>query len=354
MADNERSESHEHTYVTKRALEFAAVELGCTPDELATRSVDGGYSRNRRSIVTQGDRSLFVKEVDVSLLKDDGAEELGWLKKDHEMVQHFAARKQTFVAEWSKLSADGTVLLLPAYLPEDGWLWSVPESSAEQAAYVAAVVNATKQLESAQFSQGEIRSLRLEPFFRDELALDDGFALLENEAIRQQVLTKFASVKDAVPEHIAVAIDELSEVLQDEKAWQSLSQKARALALQPNDHFGHCDVRSDNLAYNQITGEVKLVDWNWASFAPSKFGATEFLVDMARRGIDVSPWNTDINPELLAASVGFWARRCIKDPLRPGSDLREMQAESAAMAYKMYQSITEPKGSMDQMEDTTI
>ena len=49
--------------------------------DISIHPVEGGYSRNRRAIIDIDDRSIFAKEVDVNLLPDEGAVELGWLKK---------------------------------------------------------------------------------------------------------------------------------------------------------------------------------------------------------------------------------------------------------------------------------
>ena len=94
-------------------------------------------------------------------------------------------------------------------------------------------------------------------------------------------------------------------------------------------------MRSDNLAFHPQTGELKLVDWNWASYAPRGSGATEFLIDMARHGQDVTPWLDELNAEMLAAFVGFYLIRSLKPPLQPGDNLRQMQALSAATAYDL-------------------
>lgn len=129
---------------------------------------------------------------------------------------------------------------------------------------------------------------------------------------------------------------EMVATLLDDTKLADLQERTARLADLPNDSLNHCDVRSDNLAYNENTGEVKLVDWNWASYAPKKFGATEFLIDMARRGVDVSPWYDDMSVDLLAATVGFFMTRSLKPPLTPGSTLRDMQAEAAAVANYLY------------------
>jgi len=126
------------------------------------------------------------------------------------------------------------------------------------------------------------------------------------------------------------------ETLKSDDRLRELQQQTLNVANLPNNCLNHCDVRSDNIAYNEITGEVKFVDWNWVSYAPSKFGATEFLIDMARRGVDVSLWFGDMDSTFLAATVGHYMIRSLKKPLTQGNTLREMQAESAAVANYLY------------------
>jgi len=161
--------------------------------------------------------------------------------------------------------------------------------------------------------------------------------MIQNEETRRQLEDKYSRmVQDESLAKLHPIIRKMQVLLQDEKALVDLSARAAALIGQPNDCFGHCDVRSDNIAYNSSSGRVKFVDWNWASFAPAGFGATEFLTDMSRRGVDVAPWLDDLSIELLAALVGFYSKRCLEDPLAPGNTLRDMQAQSAAVALNLY------------------
>ena len=73
--------------LTDRALQCAAAELGVDSSDLRVTPVSGGFSRNRRALVSAGDKTIFVKEVDVDLLPDDGERELVWLKKDYEVMR---------------------------------------------------------------------------------------------------------------------------------------------------------------------------------------------------------------------------------------------------------------------------
>lgn len=316
----------------------SAIDLGCMVADIQVVGVDGGYSRNRRSLVGHAGRWIFAKEVDKDLLPSDGVEELGWLRKDYGCVEVLRGTVPDLVPEWEKLTADGHVLLMPSYRSEDGWLWSLPSTTGEQQNYIQAVVDATKKLEAVEFDQDVIDSLELYPYFRDKLALDNGLLLIiQNDETRSQLEDKYtAMAQDESLINLRPAIRKMQVLLQDKRALNDLSARAASLIEQPNDCFGHCDVRSDNIAYNSSTGQVKFVDWNWASFITAGFGPTEFLIDMSRHGADVTPWVDELNIELLAAVVGYYLKRCIYDPLAPGNTLRDVQAQSAAVALDLY------------------
>lgn len=253
-------------------------------------------------------------------------------------MQYLVLREFSIVPDWSVLSDDGTVLLLPAYRAEEGWVWDFPEDARERQRYIEAVIREVRTLEGATFSEEIIARYNLQPYLRDEMALDEGFEkLLTDSAVRQVLMEKIKTIQDdRHTEKVRVFMD----ILADTSALEQLSVVAKRLIVQPNTVFGHCDVRSDNIAFNTQTGEVKLVDWNWASFTPIHFGSTEFLADAARRGIDVVPWHGYLNRELLASLVGVWGYSCTHPPLVPGGTLRDVQALLAALTYDMYTTLS--------------
>lgn len=324
--------------ISAAAKQTAAEKLHCKPDELNILAVSGGYSLNRRALLGHHNKWVFAKEVDKSVLAGDGSEELEWLQKDFDVTTVLRTQMPDIIPEWSSLSEDKHVLLMPSYRIEDGWLWTVPDDKAIRHDYVQAVINATKKLEVASFNTTETDHINLAPYFRDKLALDDGLELISrNPSLREQLDHKYALLQQIkTSEWLQKAYDNMRQLLQNPDRLNVIAMRAAKLIEQPNDCFNHCDVRSDNVTYNPLTRQIKFVDWNWASYAPSKFGSTEFLIDMARRGVDISPWTTDLNPELLAATIGVYAKSCLKDPLSSESTLREMQADSAAIALTLY------------------
>ena len=310
--------------LTNRALQCAATELNVDLSELRITSVSGGFSLNRRALVSSGNRTIFVKEVDANLLSDEGERELGWLKKDYTVTRLLQKTYPQYVADWTELADDGYVLMTSSYASSDGWLWQPPTDNSVAERYISTVITAVRELEKIKLPQELIEELQLQPFVARELGLDDGNY--------QKLLPNQLEINQRRCQTIIELLEKRDELI-------DISVRAKEFAKQTEDCFNHSDVRSDNLAFNPQTGELKLVDWNWASYAPQGSGATEFLIDMARHGHDVTPWLGELNAEMLASFVGFFLTRSLKPPLKPGDNLRQMQALSAAVTYDLLQSM---------------
>lgn len=328
--------------LTDNALYCAAAELGVDSSDLRVTPVSGGFSRNRRALVSAGDKTIFVKEVDVDLLPDDGERELAWLKKDYEVMRLLQKIHPQYVASWIKLDGDGHVLMTTSYASADGWLWRSPAEKSVAERYISAVVAAVCELEKTDLPHEVIEGLQLQPFAATKLGLDDGIDQVISEAdIRRQLIDNYQTLLSEQSEVNQRRCQKVMELLNNSDELADISVRAKQFAKQSEDCFNHSDVRSDNLAFQPQTGELKLVDWNWASYAPRGSGVTEFLVDMARHGQDVTPWLNELNTEMLASFVGFYLIRSLKPPLQLGDTLRQMQALTAATAYDLLQTIQE-------------
>ena len=322
--------------LTDRALQCAATELNVNSSELRITPVSGGFSLNRRALVSSGDRTIFVKEVDANLLSDEGERELGWLKKDYAVTRLLQKTYPQYVADWTKLADDGHVLMTSSYASSDGWLWQPPTDNSVAERYISTVITAVRELEKIKLPQELIEELQLQPFAARELGLDDGIdRIIADSDIRRRLIDSYQKLLPSQLEINKRRCQAIIELLEKRDELIDISVRAKEFAKQTEDCFNHSDVRSDNLAFNPQTGELKLVDWNWASYAPQGSGATEFLVDMARHGRDVMPWLGELNAEMLASFVGFFLIRSLKPPLKPGDNLRQMQALSAAVAYDL-------------------
>ena len=322
--------------LTDRVLQCAAAELNVDSSELRITPVSGGFSLNRRALVSSGDRTIFVKEVDANLLSDEGERELGWLKKDYAVTRLLQKTYPQYVADWTELADDGHVLMTSSYASSDGWLWQPPTDNSVAERYISTVITAVRELEKIKLPQELIEELQLQPFVARELGLDDGIdQIIADADIRRRLIDNYQKLLPNQLEINQRRCQAIIELLEKRDELIDISVRAKEFAKQTEDCFNHSDVRSDNLAFNPQTGELKLVDWNWASYAPQGSGATEFLVDMARHGHDVTPWLGELNVEMLASFVGFFLTRSLKPPLKPGDNLRQMQALSAAVAYDL-------------------
>ena len=322
--------------LTDRVLQCAAAELNVDSSELRITPVSGGFSLNRRALVSSGDRTIFVKEVDANLLSDEGERELGWLKKDYAVTRLLQKTYPQYVADWTELADDGHVLMTSSYASSDGWLWQPPTDNSVAERYISTVITAVRELEKIKLPQELIEELQLQPFVARELGLDDGIdQIIADADIRRRLINNYQKLLPNQLEINQRRCQAIIELLEKRDELIDISVRAKEFAKQTEDCFNHSDVRSDNLAFNPQTGELKLVDWNWASYAPQGSGATEFLVDMARHGRDVTPWLGELNVEMLASFVGFFLTRSLKPPLKPGDNLRQMQALSAAVAYDL-------------------
>ena len=110
---------------------------------------------------------------------------------------------------------------------------------------------------------------------------------------------------------------------------------ASKVADQPCDRLSHGDVRSETIAYHAAQDVVKLIDWQWAAYVPERWSATEFLLDMARRGYDVQAWQAELNRPLLAGLVGYYAVCSAQPAPEAAQAVRRLQAYMAATAYDM-------------------
>lgn len=322
--------------LTDRALRCAATELNVDLSELRITPVSGGFSLNRRALVSSGDRTIFVKEVDANLLSDEGERELGWLKKDYAVTRLLQKTYPQYVADWTELADDGYVLMTSSYASSDGWLWQPPTDNSVAERYISTVITAVRELEKIKLPQELIEELQLQPFVAEKLGLDDGIdQIIADADIRRRLINNYQKLLPNQLEINQRRCRNIIELLEKRDELIDISVRAKEFAKQTEDCFNHSDVRSDNLAFNPQTGELKLVDWNWASYVPQGSGATEFLVDMARHGHDVTPWLGELNVEMLASFVGFFLIRSLKPPLKPGDNLRQMQALSATVAYDL-------------------
>lgn len=327
--------------LSENALNFVAEQTGNLVSQFSIERVTGGFSRNRRAIVHTAGQSFFIKEVDENLLPGDGQEERDWLAKDQGVMELLRSESINIVPEESVLSPDSRVLMMSAYPVSKGWQWSLPVDRSVHSEYIQAGVDATKLLETATFTGEDAERLSLQPYFRDKLTDPDIHqTFIGQPGVIERLMQRFTLLADK-PEndgHKAL-LEKMARAIQDNVVIQELESGMSRLRQQPNEVFGHCDARTDNLTFNPGLKKLVMVDWNWASQTPRKFGSTEFLISVAARGADIAEWSKDLNPDLLATLILFWLRCCMNPELTETGNLRDYQAVSTAVAYDLLTNI---------------
>lgn len=102
------------------------------------------------------------------------------------------------------------------------------------------------------------------------------------------------------------------------------------LAVLEGSSLLHCDVRSDNIAFD---GErTLLVDWNWACMGNPVLDVAAWAPSVTAEG-GPPPW--DLAPgqaEFACALAGYWAARAPLPPPFTGSRVREVQLQQLKIA----------------------
>lgn len=271
--------------------------------------VEGGFSHARRGLVhLPSGRQVFVKI---------GTEENSkkWAKKEVAVYRYLKANSFRAVPELLCTIPDETAFSLEALLSEEGWDWS-DSWTAERLATTLQVMDSLATLHP----KGETW------VYPEEQALDemrDGWRALAQSAELQQKL--FAKLRTAGYTEIAESLD--------------ISKQARRSArfVFRTDVLVHYDVRADNCAWNAATGQVKLVDWNWAQMGDARIDAAAMLVHVQKSGFDVLPEQAArLDANALQWLAGFWFHAAAS-PIWPGgpAHLRDFQLRAGITAFEL-------------------
>ncbi len=103
-----------------------------------------------------------------------------------------------------------------------------------------------------------------------------------------------------------------------------------AKAVMEGDRFVHMDVRSDNLCL--VSGQVKLLDWNWAAIGNPTFDLCAWLPSLEAEGGPQPETIVDGEPELAALLAGYFCAEISKPDPNPSSGRRAMQVRQAKSA----------------------
>ena len=331
------SQSSSPQVLSPSALAMVAQRCKVARDQVRVVPIEGASTGCRRAVALAETQSVFVKEADPEA--SNHAALAAALSKDDAVIRALQQAGSPLVTEFVQYDDERVIMLSQAYIAKDGWQWQPPDAADTPASqrYIAAVLRAITQLEQTQLPKAADETLGLHATAFDRVVQCQGLRLLCDDATRREELqqTYRSWAEQASKPVIRQRYEQFCAVLDNTERLADLAMLAQQVADQPCDRLSHGDVRSETIAYHAAQDDVKLIDWQWAAYVPKRWSATEFLLDMARRGYDVQAWQAELNRPLLAGLVGYYAVCSAQPAPEAAQAVRRLQAYMAATAYDM-------------------
>lgn len=309
-----------HEAIISRALEHLAhkhlTEVVQQPESSVI--IDAGHMEYEKSVHRKNDAVVFAKKHDPRRFTDNERADRAYhyLEKEARTMTHLRQAGFSAIPQQSVLTTDA--LLMEALEEQDGWHWKAPTTQFDD--YVASALTAFQQLEQ---SPQPADSFAIDPSY-ESLRLE-GWQSLDRAMHTQleQRLQQFA------PRLTQAALTTATELLEN-------IERLRHEALQPHSVerfvFCHHDIRQSNLAWHPEHG-TKIIDWSWAGLGEPGSDSTSFLIDLAKAGHDISPYQEHINPAHCLTLIGFWLAHSTW-PAHGDDTVRLQQFVSALSGYE--------------------
>jgi hypothetical protein len=293
-------------------------------------SVDGGHMFYDKCIVRGPEHPpLFIKGFNKTLFTDYTAAESTkqLLIQEANAYDSLKGTGYKFLPDDVAYDRKSDILYMTAHMPQDGWLWDLPDDHALQQQYVSDVLQALKTLEC-------IPAKVLIPTDRqqslDEL-YNEGWNLLRSPRVRKKVADRLAYFRSDFYPHVQSGVEQITDFLQEETFDFAHSLVRNYVAL-PRPSVAHFDARQSNIAWHPDHG-AKLVDWSWASAAPLGADRTMFIIDIFKAGLDVSGLvDYHLEPNYALLQMGHWLARGARQSSPGDNNVRFHQMASAVSA----------------------
>lgn len=266
------------------------------------RPTTGGFSIAKRGIVKlQSGRTVFVK-----LATDDDTRK--FIAKEIIAYTWLTEKGYPHIPKVLLTKEDGLVLPNLSRLDwSDNW----------NTYKLQAVLRAIDDLSKLPLTESEKAQL-------PETAILNGWQALVNEP---KYYKKLLEKLEFHPEFQKFIADNL----------ESLAEQADAY-LHDNQEFKliHADIRADNLAYNDQTHEVSIIDWNWMGMGRKGIEDVALLVNVAHSGFEVEKYCPErLDYKAARVLAGFWFYHSTRRIWEGGNPaLRDFQFKNALQASK--------------------
>lgn len=212
------------------------------------------------------------------------------------------------------------MLAMAALTEGDDWNWRHPQDALSQKQYIADTINALRTLSDVPIPEGDA----IKPSF---ISFDEeGWGTYDDDNKKAIVakLNNYACV--VTNDNLSDSAYKLAANLDNLYANYKLTDYDQSMVM------CHHDVRESNLAWHPQQG-TKIIDWSWAGAGLKNSDTTTFLIDLHKRGVDVSAYMSNFNKDHALMMIGFWLTHSTWP--EGDTDVRFQQVHSAVAAYEL-------------------
>lgn len=319
--------SGSHNYLIQEAVERYGTlleKLRYYKNTLQLQPVSGGHMEYNHAInILPSGQTIYTKQHTPNSYMDTARAErsLAYLQKEANIYNHLKANGYSRIPKNVDYSA-GT-LAMDAMTQPDGWVWRHPTDSSQQEVYVQDVLQALDELEKIPPSNGS------NPNIAPSIVsfAEEGWASYD-ENNKQIILHKLDDyTKNAQNHQLSEAALKLMADL------DGLKQMAQRIDYSQAKFFCHHDFRESNVAWHPLLG-ARIIDWSWAGPGLIDSDKTTFLIDLHKRGVDVTKHMQGFNRDHAITMIGFWLMHATW-PNYGKTDVRFQQLHSAVSAYDL-------------------
>ena len=280
---------------------------------------DGHMGYQHAVVTTPIGTRFFIKRHDPSLFTDPLREAHSrlYLQKEHRIYETSQAIT-AYLPSTVQLYGDHT-LAMEAFDSRDGWLWRAPSETAMRQRYIREILTALQTIATTPITESPVIVPTNTTFHRE------GWERFPEHRIRFDEALRTSSLSSAT--ELADKLDELYANYQSEPQSDAT-------------HFAHHDARQSNIAWHPDLG-VRIVDWSWAGAGVAAADSTNFLIDLARTGIDVEPYMHAFNPAHARVLIGFWLEHSTWETPTSDRSVRIQQLRSAIAAFRLLQGLSD-------------
>lgn len=285
-------------------------------------SVSDGHMAYDKRIVSLPTKELaFVKQYSPAKFTDSdrSARSLLYLQKEANIYKALQGANYNHVPEQTGYY-NGT-LVMEALLKDTGWGWQHPQQRTKRRQYIEATLHALENLSQVPVP---VDTSDVKPSIVS--FAEEGWDTYDSDS-KQKIVNKLYDYSCTVKNpNLSDAAYRLADQL------DNLYARFRGTSYDQLMVMCHHDFRESNFAWHPEQG-VKIIDWSWAGPGLKDSDATTLLVDLHKRGANITPYMEHFNKDHALMMIGFWLMHGIWPDGE--TDVRFQQIHSAVAAYDL-------------------